>query len=275
MPTGARRPRFQPPAKPRPASTGGARLCANSKREVSERVATDWLKLKTEYLQTEISLRALAEKNGVSARQLGRVAAGEGWAAARRAGRGPMKPAMPDTKRASGGKATGGKNPPRRAKPVLGTVDVGAPVAKAKRAGPAERSATKRGVAPPARAEPATPPDPDTLARLRAISEQLTSQLALAAGQLDKQVLKHRRKTRELVYENGEPRGKPVEETVNEHCELEIVDVPVSTEGLKRLSTTLKNLNDIVKAGGGDEQSVGMVAALMKKLDAEAMKEDA
>ena len=52
------------------------------------------------------------------------------------------------------------------------------------------------------------------------------------------------------------------------------MDAPVSCEGLQRLASTLKNLNDILKTGGGDEQSVGMVAALMKKLDEAAMKEE-
>ena len=43
-------------------------------------MATDWLKLQTEYLQSELSLRALARLRGVSPTALGRVAAREGWA---------------------------------------------------------------------------------------------------------------------------------------------------------------------------------------------------
>ena len=243
------------------------------KREVSERVATDWLILKTEYLRTELSLRALAALHGVGLRQLQRVAAGEGWAAARLAKRTakadePAKPTRASPAQKAAGKGHGGGR-----LPAGGTLQPGAPALQARRGAVCGKPPPTGRRAPPASTAP-LPPDADTQARLRAISEQLTSQLARAAGQLDKQVLRHKRKTRELVYEGGEPRGKPVEETVQETCEIEIVDAPVSCEGLQRLASTLKNLNDILKTGGGDEQSVGMVAALMKKLDEAAMKEE-
>ena len=303
-------------------------MAVHLKREVSERVAIDWLMLKSEYLRTGVSLRALAAQHGVGRRTLERAAADGGWAAERRAaaqgaersGTGAGKPAgglggggedratqpSAQTGNAKGsmrGKDTGSGKPAggldaagTRAMPKPGGcpagTSTGARAAGAKAGegalnrtgqgksapaagtGPATRHKSPCAKAPPD-GEPTAPVDADTLARLRAVSEQLTDKLAIAATQLDKQVLKHKRKTRELVYDGGDPRAKPVEETVEETCEIEIVDVPISCEGLHRLSTTLKNLNDIVKTGGGDGQSVGMVAALMKKLDDEAAKGDA
>ena len=50
-------------------------------------MATEWLKLQTEYLQSDLSLRALARLRGISPTALGRVAAREGWAALKRAQR--------------------------------------------------------------------------------------------------------------------------------------------------------------------------------------------
>lgn len=193
-------------------------------------MATDWLKLQTEYLETPLSLRALAVKHGVSPSALQRVAAKEGWAAVKHAAH-----ALEKTK------------PPNREAP------------------------TQEGAAVP---EPSAVP-PDRLARLRAIGDRLTDQLARATVELDKHMLKHRRKTREMLYEDAASRGKPVEETVEENYAVEIVDGTVNCAGLQKLSATLKYLSDAAMAGGGEEQSVGMVAELMKKLDDEAAREDA
>lgn len=182
-------------------------------------MATDWLKLKEEYLRSTAGLNALADRHSLSRSQVKQRAAGEGWAAEKRAA----------------------------------------------------QAAGAAAAAPQAAREAETP----LLARYRAIGDQLTDQLARAVGQLDKQVLRRTRKTRELVYDEQGARAKPVEETVEESCELEIVDATVSCEGLHKLSATLKNLSDLAKAGCADEQSVNLVAELMKKLDEEAAREEA
>ena len=114
----------------------------------------------------------------------------------------------------------------------------------------------------------------ERIAKLLAISDQLTDQLARATGELDKQILKHKRKTKELVYDGPEARGKPVEETVEENYKLEIVDATVNCTGLQKLSATLRNLRDVAKANGDETEGVEMVTEIMKKLDGEAAKED-
>ena len=200
-------------------------------------MATDWLKLKTDYLSTPVSLRALAVQNGVNPRTLQTVAAREGWAAAKRSGNGAAQP---------NGAKTHAKTPSQAH---------------------SARQNTAAGVPLPAQ-EPS-----ERRARLLAIGDQLTDQLARAAVELDKQVLKHKRKTREMVYDDAQAKGKPVEETVEENYELEIVDATVNCAGLQKLSAALKNLCDVTAAGDSDGQSVGMVAQLMKKLDEEAGRE--
>lgn len=197
-----------------------------AEREVKRRVATDWLKLREEYLRSPTGLNALADRHGISRGQVKSLAARQGWAAEKNAAKAAAKP---------------GEAAPRA------------------RASPAARD-----------------PDADSqlLARYKAIGDHLTDQLARAVGELDKQVLRHKRKTRELVYGEEGPRAKPVEEKVEESCELEIVGATVSCEGLHKLSATLKNLSDLAKAGCADEQSVALVAGLMKKLDEEAAREE-
>ena len=194
-------------------------------------MATDWLKLQTEYLQSDLSLRALARLRGVSSTALGRVAAREGWASLKRAQR------------------------------LLDAAQVAAP------------GATPQPGAEPAATDAAGYGKAERMARLIAIGDQLTDQLARATVELDKQVLRHKRKTREVVYDGPEARGKPVEETVEENYHLEIVDAPVNCAGLQKLSATLKNLRDAARATDGEAQGVGMVAELMRKLDDDAREE--
>ena len=175
-------------------------------------MATDWLKLRNEYLQSSLSLRKLAEKHGVNYSTLKSRAARERWAQSR--------------------------------------------AARTARAAPSAREA-------------------DRLAQLKAIGDRLTAQLARATGELDKQTVKHRRKTREVTYDDREAAGKPVMETVEERVLLEVVDAPVDSMGLKRLSATLKILREVAVAEGGGGQALAQVEALMRRLDEEAGKEDA
>ena len=207
-------------------------------------MATDWLTLENEYIGTEISLRGLAEKYGLSKSTVEKTAAREGWAAMKRARRAldvALEGAPQSTAFAGDGKGT-----PQEEALAAAAVppEGGAPVA----------SHTER------------------IARLMAIGDRLTAQLELAAMELNKQVVKHKRKTRELVYEGEDARGKPVEENVEENYQLEIVDGPVNCAGLQKLSATLKNLREAAQAGAETGQSVGMVAELMRRLDEEAAR---
>ncbi len=174
-------------------------------------MATDWQKLRNEYLQTSLSLRALAGRHGVAPSTLRNRAAREGWAQTRRARQ------------------------------------------------------TEEAAAPAC--------DADRMAQLKAIGDRLTAQLARATDELDKQIVRHKRKVREMTYDDPEASGRPVMETVEERVLLEVVDAPVDSMGLKRLSATLKILRDVAKADGDGEQGVAQVEELMRRLDTEAGKE--
>ena len=152
---------------------------------MKRRVATDWLKLKEEYLRSTAGLNALADRHGIGRKRVQTLAAKQGWAAEKRAAKA----------KATQGEAASRKQPTQQ---------------------------------PPASTQ--------RLARLKAIGDQLTEQLARAAGEQEARV---------------------------------------SCEGLHKLSITLKNLSDLAKAGNPDEQSVALVAELMKKLDEEAAREEA
>ena len=280
-------------------------------------MATDWLKLQTEYILTQISLRGLADKHCVSRSALEKTAAREGWAAMKRArllmraeesGRNNDTGDQPeaDGQTAIAPQTILAPEPGEADQPAQRTVsDTGGlhRTADRNRTFPTGDKSRKRGLATSpmpelrqcelaASTEPAAPPmaggcvpdakkpaastsHSDRIARLMAIGDRLTEQLARATVELDKQVLRQRRKTREMVYEGADARGKPVEETVQENIELEIVDATVNCAGLQKLSATLKNLREAAQANAGDEQSVGMVAELMRKLDDEAGREDA
>ena len=191
--------------------------------------------MQDEYLRTPISLRDLAARYGVSRNQLQKVASSERWATMKRAGT------------------------------LLKATELETPVPDA----PSAAAATEEsGETPPIATHT------ERLAKLMAIGDQLTDQLARATVELDNQIVKHKRKKRELVYDGPETRSKPVEENVEENYELEIVDATVNCTGLQKLSATLRNLREVANAGGGEAQSVDKVTQLMQKLDVEAAKED-
>lgn len=213
-------------------------------------MATDWLKLQDEYLHTAIALKALARQHGVPYTELQEVAACESWVAMKRAQRAlAAKQSSP-----TNGANSAPKNPHQATKCAPQSPEL----------------ALKTTVITADQSD-----HTDRIARLRAIGDRLTDQLARATIELDKQVLKHKRKTREVVYDGLDAKGKPVEETVEENYELEIVDATVSCSGLQKLSATLKNLREATMADAGDGQSVGMVAELMKRLDDETGRGEA
>ncbi len=116
--------------------------------------------------------------------------------------------------------------------------------------------------------------DAQRLEQLKTIRDRLTIQLERATGQLDKQVLLHKRKRREMIYDDPLGKGKPVEETVEENVLLEVVDAPVNSASLQRLSAALKTLREITQADQGDGRGTELVAELMRKLDEEAAREE-
>jgi len=116
--------------------------------------------------------------------------------------------------------------------------------------------------------------DAQRLEQLKTIRDRLTVQLELATGQLDKQVLLHKRKRREMTYDDPLGRGKPVEETVEENVLLEVVDAPVNSASLQRLSAALKTLREITQADQSDGRATELVTELMRKLDEESAREE-
>ncbi|MEA4998647.1 MAG: hypothetical protein VB087_04575 [Candidatus Limiplasma sp.] len=228
-------------------------------------MATDWLMLKDEYLQTSMSLRAVAAKAGVPYAALSRRAARLGWAKAKRAGAGGAVRGHP-------AKAPQAALPAAALQPPEARGAADAPPAQA--AGAVGTPLTRQGAEPapePPMLDTSAPGGEDACrARLVAIRDQLTEQLARATGELDKQVLLRRCKTRAIEYGGEDARGKPVEEVTREETELTIVDATVDSAGLQRLSATLKTLTGVVQAGDVKSLGVEMVAALMRRLDAEA-----
>ena len=245
-------------------------------------MGTDWHKVQTEYLETGISLKALAAKHGVGQKALGRLAASEEWAKLKR-----VRMALDAVERQQSmhrqtSTRKGGAAPRQSAESgktaMQDAENANACAARARHryrtpnpqgTGSAKGSKTNQSAAMRANPEGALSEE-ERRAKLAAIRDQLMAQLARATAELDKQVLLHKRKTREIVYDGLEARSKPMEETTQEEIQMEIVDATVNCMGLQRLSATLKTLSGLAREGGGDAQSVELVARLMQKLDGDA-----
>ena len=159
----------------------------------------------------------------------------------------------------------------------------GAPLPRVKQRCAAEhwvqlRSAWRQIAAVPAlppqvsetRPSPRTEEADDPMIPLEAIRAQLTVLLARAAGELDKQVLVHKSRRKEVTYDDAQGKGKPVEETVEENLRLEVVDALVNCMGLQHLSNALKTLREVAQANAGSAVGTDRVAELMRRLDEEA-----
>ena len=76
-----------------------------------------------------------------------------------------------------------------------------------------------------------------------------------------------------MTYDDPQGKGKPVEETVEEHTQAEVVETLINGANLHRLSAALKILNEMTREDAGDGRGEALGAELMRKLDEEAARE--
>ena len=84
----------------------------------------------------------------------------------------------------------------------------------------------------------------DRMEKWFAIGDKLLDKLDLAADQLNRTLITHKRKTKTLEYDDPDARGKPAKEIILEEEIPEDVPTPIDRQGLQQLSVILKNLRD-------------------------------
>lgn len=103
----------------------------------------------------------------------------------------------------------------------------------------------------------------DRLTRILALNDTLLQKAALAAEQLDRKMITHKRK----VKITEKPQDGIWTETTTEDEILDVVDAPLDRQGIKLLASALKDLNDIAKvADSGKDESLAKARELLEGL---------
>lgn len=91
------------------------------------------------------------------------------------------------------------------------------------------------------------------IADIKSIANDLALNIIKANSQLETYIVKNKKKTKAVTYDYKV--GKPQKETTTENEEIETMKGIVDRQGLKMLSSALKDLNDILTDKQGNNES--------------------
>lgn len=102
------------------------------------------------------------------------------------------------------------------------------------------------------------------IADIKSIANDLALNIIKANSQLETYIVKKKKKTKTVKYDYKV--GKPQEETTTENEEIETMNGIVDKQGLKMLSSALKDLNDILGNKQDKEENLGNVKNVLIKI---------
>lgn len=102
------------------------------------------------------------------------------------------------------------------------------------------------------------------IADIKAIANDLALNIIKANSQLQQYIVKNKKKTKTITYDYDV--AKPQKETVEENEEIEVLDGIVDRNGLKMLTSALKDLNDIL-ANKEDNNKENKIDQYLSKLE--------
>lgn len=160
----------------------------------------DWIKIKNEYISTNISYRKLADKYGISKNQIANRATAENWQELR-------------------------KKQQDKIETKLGQKTV-------------DKISEKES---------------DRIIRMNEAADRLLEKIEEATEQLNSHLVKNKKKTKVIEYNNHERPDKPTKEIIDEYEEAEFMEGDIDRMGLKMVVGALKDLKDIVKRDNGSD----------------------
>lgn len=106
------------------------------------------------------------------------------------------------------------------------------------------------------------------MVKLLRMADRLGAQLDRAIGELDRQMVKNKRKHREIEYKDPKAPGRPTKEVIKETEQIEVVSGSIDRAGLQQLSMALKNLKDtITTVDNGDSDTLKKAKELLGGVD--------
>lgn len=97
--------------------------------------------------------------------------------------------------------------------------------------------------------------------KLLAMADKLGAQIDRAIGELDRQIVKRKTRTRKIEYKDSGAPGKPTKETIVDKEDIEVAEGVIDRLGLQQISNALKNISDTIQAldGTGDSEGVQII----------------
>lgn len=163
----------------------------------------DWIKIKNEYISSNISYRDLAKKYGVVFSTLEKTARREKWTELRK------------------------KQCDK--------------IATELRQKTAEKIAERES---------------DRLSRINSAADRLLDKIEEAIEQLDNHLVKNKKKTKVIEYNNPDRPDKPTREIIEEFEEAEFVPGDIDRLGLKMIAGTLKDVRGISQVDEGEDEKL-------------------
>ena len=173
----------------------------------------DWIAIKNEYINTNISYRKLADKYHISFSTLEKTARKEEWS--------------------------------KQRKEQCDKIETKV------RQKTADKIAEKKA---------------DALSRVATAAEALLGKIEEATEQLDRHLVKNKKKTRTIEYKNEMRPDKSTKEIIEETEKTEFVSGDIDRTGLKMVVGALKDLKDVLKDDMGKPANNGILEELKEYL---------
>lgn len=112
----------------------------------------------------------------------------------------------------------------------------------------------------------------DRITRILALSDTLIKKAERAASELDKHLVTNKKRERTITYGDPNAYGKPTKEIIDDTEIIDVVDAPIDRQGLKMITSALKDLNEIAKVAtgtGGEIEDLAPLAMLLNGDDSD------
>lgn len=107
----------------------------------------------------------------------------------------------------------------------------------------------------------------DRISRMNKAADKLLEKIEEATEQLNNHLVKNKRKTKVIEYNNSQRPDKPTKEIIDEFEEAEFIEGDIDRTGLKMVVGALKDLSDIIKgdtsqSSSDEEKQEGLLKAI-------------
>jgi uncharacterized protein YjcR len=113
----------------------------------------------------------------------------------------------------------------------------------------------------------------ERIQRLRDIACTMEAPIIRAIQELGQHMVINKKRVRVITYGGADAKGKPIKEVIDDEEILNIIDAPIDRQGLKQLTSALRDLCEVQRDRLGVDQSNEDVHVTFEGADMEAASE--